>query len=291
MNEELFIAVDGGASSTRVRVADQRGPRAERSAGASSLTLLGAEAWSVIRGALTEAGVDEAQLGRAHLGLGLAGANDRRQREAFLAAAPRVAGLALATDAYAALLGAHAGAPGAIVIAGTGSVGCRLLPDGRLRLVGGWGFPVGDEGSGAWIGWRAIGLALKALDGRAPDGPMARAVREHCGQWRDDLLDWLRGARSTRYAELAPLVLAHAAAGETAAVALLAEAGRELDGLASALDPTRATPLALLGGLAGPLAPYLPPALTQWARPPRGDALDGALRLARGEAPPERLLP
>ncbi|MSO70709.1 MAG: ATPase [Alphaproteobacteria bacterium] len=291
MSDELFIAVDGGASTTRVRVVDRSGKIAERQAGASSLTLLGAGAWGVIRGALKDAGIGEEQLGRARIGLGLAGANDRRQRETFLAAAPKVAGLALATDAYTALIGAHAGAPSAIVIAGTGSVGCRLLPDGRLRLVGGWGFPVGDEGSGAWIGWRALGSALMALDGRVPDSPLAKAVREHCGQWRDDLLHWLRGAPSTRYAELAPIVLAHAAKGDAGAVALLTAAGHQLDRLASALDSSRAVPLALLGGLAAPLAPYLPPALTSWARAPRGDALDGALALARGEAPPERLQP
>jgi glucosamine kinase len=289
MVEDFFIAVDGGASTTRVLVADRSGQRAQAKAGASSLTLLGAKAWDVIRAAIAKAGVDDQHLAQARIGLGLAGANDRRQREAFLAAAPRFASVSLATDAYTALLGAHGGGPGAIVIAGTGSVGCRLLPDGRLRLVGGWGFPVGDEGSGAWIGWRAIALALRALDGRAPDSALTRALRAHCGTWRDDILAWLREARSTRYAELAPLVLKHS--GDADARALLEAAGRELDLLAVALDPARATPLALLGGLAGPLEPYLPSALRAWAKPPRGDALAGALSLAKGEAPPERLVP
>ena len=81
MGEDLFIAVDGGASTTRVLVAGGDGQRAQATGGASSLTLLGANAWGVIRAAIAKAGVDDQRLAQARIGLGLAGANDRRQRE------------------------------------------------------------------------------------------------------------------------------------------------------------------------------------------------------------------
>ena len=125
--------------------------------------------------------------------------------------------------------------------------------------------------------------------GRPPEG-LYRALLGHCGPDRAALLAWLHGAPSTKYAELAPMVLEHAGRGDPAAGVLAREAGREIDRLALALDRSRRAPLALVGGLAAPLAPYLPAELAGWVRPPLGDGLDGALLLAKGEAPEERLI-
>ncbi len=228
----------------------------------------------------------------ARFGLGLAGANSAGLRAAFLAVAPSAAAVSLATDAHTAVLGAHGGAPGAVIAVGTGSVGYRLHADGSAKLVGGWGFPVGDEGSGAWLGRRAIGGALRVLDGGGPPPEgLHCALLNRCGPDRDALLAWLHGARSAKYAKLAPMVLEHAGRGDSAAMALARDAGREIDRLALALDRSRRAPLALTGGLAAPLTPYLPAELAGWVRPPLGDALDGALLLAMGEAPEEKPAP
>lgn len=290
MTSSIYIAVDGGASATRIRVADEHGSaRADFAAGPTSLTLKGPGAWTEILDALAGHGVDAEDLARTHCGLGLAGANDAEQRLQFLAAAPKLASLVLATDAYTSVLGAHRGAPGAVVAVGTGSVGCRLMDDGTVRLAGGWGIPVGDEGSGAWLGWRAIGDALRNRDRREPGTKLHRAVIAQCGSTRASLLAWLKNASSTRYAELAPLVLECAGDGDPSALAWVRAAGEEIDRLAMTLDPTRTAPIALIGGLAAPLSPYLPDALTQWMQPAVGDAIDGAMMLARGDAPPEPL--
>ena len=64
-----------------------------------------------------------------------------------------------------ACLGAHGGRDGGIVIAGTGSVGLAMV-NGREFRIGGYGFPISDEGSGAEIGLHAIRLALRAHDKR-----------------------------------------------------------------------------------------------------------------------------
>ncbi len=291
MTSAIYIAVDGGASATRIRVADDHGAvRAQCQAGPTSLTLRGPAAWEEILGALADHGVTDAELRHAHCALGLAGANDERQCRDFLAAAPKLASLIVATDAYTSVLGAHAGAPGAVVAVGTGSVGCRLLDSGPVRLVGGWGFPVGDEGGGAWLGWRAITDALRTRDRGATATPLNEAVFAQCGHDRASLLDWLKDATSTRYAELAPLVLDHARGGDRSALSLVTAAGMEIDRLALGLDPSRTAPLALTGGLGLPLAAYLPEELNQWVRPAQGDTLDGAMLLARGDAPPESLL-
>ncbi len=225
----------------------------------------------------------------AHFGLGLAGANGAQKRAAFLAAAPNAASIHLATDAYTSVLGAHGGAPGAVVAVGTGSVGYRLFPGGEAKMSGGWGFPVGDEGSGAWIGRRALAQALRVLDeDDVPQQGLIQAVLAHCGPGRDGILAWLHGATSTDYAALAPLVMNLAAAKEQGAVGLVLTAGFEIDRLALALDPKREAPFSLVGGLAEPLTPFLPIELGEWMRAPQGDALDGAMLLARGTAPPEQ---
>lgn len=285
-----YIAVDGGASRTRIRVVSGAW-FTDIATGPTSLTLTGPVAWNIIRHALT--GVEEegrlGPLEEAHFGLGLAGANDVELRAAFLAAAPNVASISLATDAYTSVLGAHGGAPGAVVAIGTGSVGCRLFPSGLSKLVGGWGFPVGDEGGGAWLGRRALAQALRVLDTEdVPPEGLTRAVLAHCGPGRDAIHTWLKGKTSTRYAELAPVVMTLASANDPAAVGLALAAGFEIDRLARILDPGQEVPLSLVGGLAEALTPYLPDELVQWVQVPNGTALDGAVLLAQGDVPPER---
>ncbi len=226
-----------------------------------------------------------------HFGIGLAGVNNAAQRARFIEAAPTMGALHLATDAYIAALGAHNGAPGAIVIVGTGSVGYRIEASGRSRFVGGWGFPVGDEGSGAWLGRAALAQAVHVVEDRYPGQAteMHRALIERCGHSRDDIMNWLLGASSTEYAQLAPLVIECAGRGDVAAVQLATAAGVEIDALAVALDPGRRVPLALVGGLAQPITPYLPRLLQDWIQEPHDEPIAGALLLAQGRVPEERL--
>ncbi|MEK9660342.1 MAG: BadF/BadG/BcrA/BcrD ATPase family protein, partial [Alphaproteobacteria bacterium] len=219
----------------------------------ASLTLKGAGAWQVILRALetlfAATGMATTSRPAIRYGIGLAGASNTHQRDAFIASAPPAAGLNVATDAYIACVAAHGGRPGAVVIVGTGSVGYRIEAPGRCRLIGGWGFPAGDEGSGAWLGREAVAQALHVLDGRYRHRPTAlhRAVIAHCGGTREAMLAWLFQAPSGRFAELAPLVVEHALNGDREGVALAAAAGREIDALASLLDPSQAVPLALVG--------------------------------------------
>ena len=79
------------------------------------------------------------------------------------------------SDGLAACLGAHGGADGAVVVAGTGSIGVDLIGRRELRF-GGYGFPISDEGSGADIGLQAIKLALRAADERGETSPLLEEV-------------------------------------------------------------------------------------------------------------------
>lgn len=298
MAERLYCCVDGGGTKTRVALFDAEGRRLGLTmAPPASLTLYGGQAWDIILEALRSlavaVGVTPLDLREIHFGIGLAGVNDTAQRRRFVEAAPQAGALHVATDAYIAALGAHNGGPGAIVIIGTGSVGYRIEQSGASRIVGGWGFPLGDEGSGAWLGRAALAQATHVLEGRHAGAvsELHRVLIERCGGAREAVLSWSLAANATRYAELAPLVIECAGRGDAAALQLARAAGTEIDLLALALDPGRQIPLALVGGLADPLTPYLPNALQMWIQEPYDAPIAGALLLAQERVPDEILTP
>ncbi|MCE4540510.1 ATPase [Pelomonas sp. P7] len=272
-----WVGIDGGGTSTRAVVADAAGRVLGRGeSGASALGQGAEQAWRHIADAVARAGVSGVALEDCALGLGLSGTGVPAQLEAFVAADPGVARFGLVTDGLAALLGAHGGRPGALLISGTGSVAEALLPDGSRRLVGGWGWQIGDEGSGAWLGQQAMKLAQAAYDDRAPAGPLAQAVWREVGATREALLAFCARAGQAGYASLAPLVFEHEAA-DAAAASLLDAAARALEALAVAVHPT--LPLALAGSIALRLGPRFGPAVQARRIEPQGDAAVGALRL------------
>jgi glucosamine kinase len=93
---------------------------------------------------------------------------------------------------------------------------------------------------------------------------------------------WAEQATATDYASLAPVVLDHAEAGDPLAQEVVADAARQVDRLVRALVEFGAPRISLLGGLASPLARWLAPDVLQCLAPPEGDAVTGALLMARG---------
>ena len=280
---EYLIGVDGGGTGTRVRLARADGtPLAQASSGPSGLALGIVQAWAAVSEAVARAfaaaSVDAGAPARCAIGLGMAGVHNKQWAAQFVDANPGYAALRLDTDGYTTLLGAHAGRPGTIVAIGTGSVGQALLADGSQREVGGWGFPSGDEASGGWIGLRAMNHIQQVMDGRRAGSPFAQALIDACGGSRDAVQVWLGHASQTRFASLAPLVLAHAGSDPTAR-RILEDAGQEVAAIAHALDPAGQLPLALCGGLGAPLRAFLPAGLLARSVPPHGDAASGALRM------------
>jgi glucosamine kinase len=289
MDTDCFlIGVDGGGTGTRAVLADARGVELAQGAGGSSGLGLGIErAWQSIEAACAQA-FERAGIAfdwsRCALGCGLAGVNNRDWLAAFGAQAPQLAALAIESDAYTTLLGAHGGAPGVIVALGTGSIAAVLDAGGACRIAGGYGFPSGDEASGAWLGLRAIVHAQQTLDGRAQPDAFSQALIARTGvQDRDSLVVWLCAANQTAYASLAPIVLEHRA--HSFAAALLEQAGAQIAKMIDALDPSGSLPVALCGGLAEPLSPFVPPSCRARLRAPLADSAHGALRLAQRAVP------
>jgi len=258
---EFLLGVDGGGTGTRVLLARRDGGVIGRgAAGPSALARGISSAWAEIGRAVAlafaDAGLPSAPAASCALGAGLSGANHRPWHLSFIQANPGFARLELETDAFTMLLGAHAGGFGAIVASGTGSVGEVWHTDGRRASVGGWGFPIGDEGSGAWLGFHAMQHAQHAMDGRAKRGVLAQAVWTRCGNDADALLGWCAQANQFEYAQLAPLVF-DAESTDPAAAGLLVGATDALALMARALDPDGRVPLAVSGSVGQRLAPRL----------------------------------
>ena len=284
---EFLIGVDGGGSGTRVRLARADGVELAEGTGGPSGLLHGiANAWAAVEEAagmaFRAAGLDVPDRAKVAIGLGLAGVHNKQWAAEFVAANPGYARVALESDGHTTVLGAHRGEPGAIIALGTGSVGEIKLADGRHMEVGGWGFPAGDEASGAWMGLRAVNHVQQVIDGRMPASAFATEVANACGggeaEPRNAIQNWLAEATQTRYAQLARIVLQHGESNETARLILL-EAGREVEIMANALDTSGTLPIALCGGLAAPLRPYMPVSMLKRIVTPQGDSAAGALRM------------
>jgi glucosamine kinase len=188
-------------------------------------------------------------------------------------------------DANIACIGAHGGRDGGIVVIGTGSAGFAMVR-GREVKIGGYGFPVSDEGSGADLGLRAIRLALRAHDGRIAATRLTCDVMDRFDGDPFTVVAWMDRASATDYAALAPLVMRHADAGDPVGRRIVRAAAVHIDALVRRLIESGAPRIALVGGLAAPMEPWLAPDVQRRISPVEGDAVAGALLLAR-QAPAE----
>lgn len=281
----LLLGVDGGGTNCRARLTAASGEvLGEAVTGPANLRLGLKQSFS----AAVEAAalcLAQADLARNHLSriaacLAMAGASEPTYLAAAQAYKHPFRTAVITTDAHAACVGAHGDLDGAIIIAGTGTVGWAVLR-GRQFRIGGWGLPVSDEGSGAWLGIEALRRVLWARDGRLSWTPLLRALY---GQFSEDahaLVRWTHKASPGDFGSLAPRIVEYAQRGDPVAEELMTSAAFHIDVLAQRLREAGAPRLCLIGGL----APFLESRLSEETRlhlsPPAGDALQGALHLAR----------
>jgi glucosamine kinase len=232
------------------------------------------------RGALDEAGLGSNALSSMHAAVGLAGVGRKGALEQLVTRPHPFRTVDYAHDATIACIGAHGGRDGGIVIVGTGSVGFAIV-GGREVRVGGYGFPISDEGSGADLGLHAIRLALRAHDERVVGDNLTRDVMTRFHNDPFEAVAWMDHATATDYATFAPLVMRHADAGDPIARRIVRDAAAQIDELVRRLSECGTSRVALLGGLASSMQPWLAPDVQRRLVPVEGDAVDGALRLAR----------
>ena len=215
--------------------------------------------------------------------LALAGATEPIELEAARAYRYPFRHVVVTTDAHAACVGAHRGEDGGVIIVGTGTVAWAVHA-GQHHRVGGWGFPLSDEGSGAWLGFELARRMFWAYDGRVPWTGLLTAAFERFGCDPHAIVRWMGSTKPRDFAELAPLVVHHALRGDPVGCELMQSAARHVDALAERLGAIGVPRIALAGGLSSSLAPWLGQDTKRRLVPAAADALAGALWLARAEA-------
>ncbi|MGI8766473.1 MAG: BadF/BadG/BcrA/BcrD ATPase family protein [Gemmatimonadaceae bacterium] len=162
------------------------------------------------------------------------------------------------TDAEIALADAFGESAGIILIAGTGSIAFGRSPAGVIARCGGWGIAFGDEGSGAWIGRRALSVVAAAHDGREPETALTGAILTAAQvNEPEQLIPWAIAADKESFGALAPSVLAMAMQDDVRANSIIDMAVEELVlhiralGKRLFLDDRAAFDVAFTGGLLG----------------------------------------
>jgi glucosamine kinase len=288
--EALLLGVDGGGTSCRARLAAFSGEvLGEATTGPANLGLGIRQSFAAVSGAallcLRRAGLTRSHLPRVVACLALAGASEPAQLAAAEAARHPFGKAIITTDAHAACIGAHGDRDGGIVVVGTGSVGWAMVK-GQSYRVGGWGLPLSDEGSGAWLGGEALRRVLWARDGRIAWTPLLRALFLDFNSDPHAIVRWSQHATPRDLGAFAPRIFEFAAGSDPSAVELMQAAAFHTDALAARLIAAGAERIALVGGCAKFVKQWLRQSTASHLVAPRGDALDGALHIARSTARP-----
>lgn len=293
MISNIYIGIDGGATKCKVRIEDEEANVLGTAVGGPANIGMSVDvAWKSILDTVNEA-LKSADLNlknqnyRFHAGCGLAGTEVIEAVDDFLSRSHQFTSICLKSDAYTACLGAHGGKDGAIIIIGTGVIGMRIQGD-EIVQVGGWGFPHGDEGGGAWLGMEATRLVMQAYDGRVEFSPLLKAILKKFNGDFYRFVAWANTAQSTEFAQIAPLVIEHIHSQDPWALTLIKQAGRDIDRIYEALenraaDKTTMLSYSLIGGVAPFVELWLGKKLHSKIVPVQADATVGAIYMMKSK--------
>lgn len=262
---DLVAGVDGGGSKTRLILADAAGTHIADVVGPGSAMAPGRGDHSagvvaeLVGQAFAEAGRERTRLRALVVGVaGVGRPNEQRELTAALEDLELADEISVEGDGEIALTDAFGTGPGIILIAGTGSIAYGRGPSRTLARAGGWGPALGDEGSGAWIGRKALAIVASAADGREPATALTGAILTAAEvNEPQQLIPWAIASSPGELAALAPVVFTAALAGDARANALIGLAVEELVLHVRALairlfmDERAAAPVVFSGGLLG----------------------------------------
>jgi glucosamine kinase len=252
----FYLGIDGGGTKTRCALGDESSVLATSMTGGSNMIRLGeAQAREAIQAAVRQAcstaNVSPDHLRRVCIGAAGAARPEIAAKLRTILAEITPASVEVVGDMVIALEAAFGPGPGVIAIAGTGSIVWGRDAVGRTARAGGWGFAISDEGSGHWIGRRAVSAILHTHDDDEETALAGLVLHEWNLATLDELVQKANCLPPPDFPRLFPLVLRAAEQNDSVAQALLAEAASHLSNLTAAV----------LRRLA-PQPPYVPVAMT-----------------------------
>ena len=292
-----FLGVDAGGTKTSVLLGDERRVLASATGAPGAVRpgralVAASRIAATVRRALTQGGLLEADT----LVVGAAGVGREPERSELREGlrGERLARRIVVTgDLDIALEAAFGEGPGIVLVSGTGSVAAARGADGTVLRTGGYGWQMGDEGSGYAVGRAALLAVTRATDGRSEATTLSQALLvSPAPKTFAELVRWSATAEPGEIAALAPAVFSAASAGDPAAQAIVEQAAEDLAGLLAPLvsrfGPKEKIPIALAGGNLAPERGLREPVLARLKRNHRLvfragvlDPAEGALALAR----------
>ena len=286
-----YIGIDAGGSKTAVLLAagEQLLARTEGPPGAvrpGRALAAASRIAATVRRALTEAQLLEADV----LCVGAAGVGrepERTELREGLRGERLARRIVVTGDLDIALEAAFASGPGIVLVSGTGSVAVARTPDGTLHRQGGYGWQMGDEGSGYAVARAALQALGRFRDGRGAATKLRELIQSHPPRKDfDELVRWSSSAEPGEIATLALIVFAAATAGDAVAKEIVEGAAEDLAGLVAPLlakfPPKGQVGLALAGGNLAPGRGLRAPLLTRLKKTPRFAVRETLLEPAQG---------
>lgn len=282
-----LIGVDGGGTGCRAAIGTRADGILGRAAGgrANASTdpeMAARNVASTVAAAALQAGIPESALHRAIAHIGLAGVMTRADAQRIARGLP-YASSTVTDDRLTAVIGALGDDDGFLVSVGTGTI-IASARGGQYRFVGGWGFHVADQASGAWLGRAALEQVLLAHDGVIAHSDLTRAVFATFGDDPNAIVTFTLSAQPGDYATHAPAIIDFARSGDPLATALMGKGADFLRHALGALGFQPGATICLTGGVGPHYTAFLPDGFLSGLAHPRGSALDGAFHLARRAA-------
>lgn len=275
----LLIGVDGGGTSCRasLRIGPD-GPRHDVVLGPANVSTDFEAALTTINTAIADlarlADLSPFTVAQAQAHLGLAGVMNPAIAARVAASLPFRAAT-VTDDRPTTIAGALGEADGAVAAIGTGSFIGRQVA-GRIHGVGGWGFYIGDQASGAWLLRRCLEEVMLAIDGFAPHTDLTQAILHDHDDDPGRIVLFSLNSHPSDYARFARDVVAAGEAGDPLGTRLMQEGAAYIRRALDVVGWQPGEALCLTGGLG--------PAYARWLAldtiPAKGTALDGALALA-----------
>jgi N-acetylglucosamine kinase-like BadF-type ATPase len=254
-----FVGIDGGGSKTSCLIGDESRVLGSATAGGSNVVRRGEEQayealHSVVRDACAAAQVEPSQITRTCIGAAGAGRAEVRDIVHRILAKLVAGGIEVVGDHEIALQAGFGDGPGVLVIAGTGSIAYGRNSQGHSVRAGGWGHAISDEGSGHWIGERAVAIAVREGE-QTQDTCLLKLIAKSWGvSTHQQVVMAANGTPAPDFAALFPTVLQAAEKQNRHARVVLTQAGEELAALAKdvvdrAFAGVASVPVAMSGGV------------------------------------------
>ncbi|GAB5447639.1 glucosamine kinase nucleotide-binding domain-containing protein [Gymnodinialimonas sp.] len=275
-----LIGIDGGGTQCRFALL-HGGERFEVQMAAANASTDPSETLTTLTQGLVAlaeaAAMAPSDLAQAPAHIGLAGVMSTDMGAEIASALP-LRHVIVGDDRHTAMAGALGSGDGCVIGIGTGSFLGRRA-SGQDRLIGGWGFILGDDASGAVLGRQALRCVLDVHDGLRTATPLTRALSEQIGN-PADIVAFAAAAKPSDFARFAPIITDTARNGDPVALQLMWDGAQQIERALHHLGWQPGERICPLGGLAPHYAPCLSPEIAAALTDAEGTALDGALALA-----------